>query len=185
MANRVRGKPSDLRTKRTDEKRVKFLARLAEGASVHAAATAAGIGRSTAYEWREAEPEFSKAWDDAVEAGTDALEDEAIRRARDGVDEPIFYQGEKCGLVRKYSDTLLIFMLKARRREKFAERPVRLRLPEIAGAQDVMKAQAATIEAMARGEITPDEAATIAGVLETKRKAIETAHPPGGASQET
>jgi hypothetical protein len=27
---------------------------------------------------------------------------------------------------------------------------------------------------MAEGEITPDEAATIAGVLESKRKAIET-----------
>jgi hypothetical protein len=162
------------RTKRIDQKRAKFLARLVEGASIHAAATAAGIGRTTAYEWRDAEPEFAAAWDEAVEAGTDALEDEAIRRARSGVDEPVYYQGEKVGVVRRYSDTLLIFMLKARRPDKFKERPVRLRLPDIASAQDILKAHAAAIEAMARGEITLAEAATIASVLETKRKAFET-----------
>ena len=85
----------------------------------------------------------------------------------------MFYRGEKCGLVRRYSDTLLIFMLKARRREKFVDRPVRLRLPEIGGAQDVLSALATTIKAMGLGEITPDEAATIAGVLDAKRRAIE------------
>ena len=39
-----------------------------------------------------------------METGTDGLEDEAVRRAKNG------------------SDTLLIFMLKARRPEKFKER---------------------------------------------------------------
>jgi hypothetical protein len=39
---------------------------------------------------------------------------------------------------------------------------------------DVLKAQAVAIQAMAAGEITPDEAATIAGVLDAKRRAIET-----------
>jgi len=48
-------------------------------------------------------------------------------------------------------------------------------MPPINTADDVLKAQAATIGAMANGHITPDEAATIAGVLEAKRKAIETA----------
>jgi hypothetical protein len=157
-----------------DEKRAKFLAKLAEGASIHAAAAAATIGRSTAYEWRDADPKFAKAWDDAVEAGTDALEDEAVRRAYSGTDELVFYQGQQCGVIRRYSDTLLIFMLKARRPEKFKERPVRLSLPEIASAADVLKAHAATIEAMGRGDITPAVAATVAGVLEAKRKAIET-----------
>ena len=92
------------RTKRMDEKRAKFLASLEEGNSIARAASDAGVGRSTAYEWRTAEPAFAKAWDDAVESGTDALEDEAIKRAKNG------------------SDTLLIFMLKGRRPEKFKER---------------------------------------------------------------
>jgi hypothetical protein len=38
----------------------------------------------------------------------------------------------------------------------------------------VLAALSSTVEAMAGGEITPDEAAVVAGVLETKRKAIET-----------
>lgn len=110
------------RTKRTADRKERFLAILTEGGSVKLAAGKAKIGRRTAYEWREKDAAFAAAWDEAVEAGTDALEDEALRRARDGVDEPVSYQGEQCGLVRKYSDTLLIFMLKARRPEKFKER---------------------------------------------------------------
>jgi hypothetical protein len=54
-------------------------------------------------------------------------------------------------------------------------RAIHLSMPPVDTADDVLKAQAATIGAMAKGHITPDEAATIAGVLEAKRKAIETA----------
>ena len=53
-------------------------------------------------------------------------------------------------------------------------RPVQLSMPSVETADDVLKAQAVMIQAMAAGEITPDEAATIAGVLDAKRKAIET-----------
>jgi hypothetical protein len=100
----------------------RFLDHLEETANVSAAAQLAGVGRRTMYERRDADPEFAAAWMQAVDRGTDALEDEAVRRAHEGVDEPVFYQGTKCGLVRKYSDTLLIFMLKARRPEKFKDR---------------------------------------------------------------
>ena len=53
-------------------------------------------------------------------------------------------------------------------------RPIRLSLPAINTSDDVLKAQAIAIKAMAAGDITPDEAVTIASVLEAKRKAIET-----------
>ena len=53
-------------------------------------------------------------------------------------------------------------------------RPVRLDLPDVATAAGLVAAQAAVIAAMAKGEITPDEAAAIAGVLEAQRRAIET-----------
>lgn len=109
------------RTKRTAEKEQILLDMLATGKSVYKAAAAAGIGRSTAYEWRDSDPEFKARWEEALEAGIDAMEDEAHRRAVEGVDEPVFYQGEVCGEVRKYSDTLLIFQLKARRPEKYRE----------------------------------------------------------------
>ena len=53
-------------------------------------------------------------------------------------------------------------------------KPVCFDLPLIEKAEDVSTALGAILMAMARGELTPDEAATIAGILETKRKAIET-----------
>ena len=65
---------------------------------------------------------FAAEWEDAVESGTDLMEDEMRRRAVEGVDEPKFHDGQICGYARRYSDTLLIFMLKARRPEKFKDR---------------------------------------------------------------
>lgn len=109
------------RTIRTPENEADFLDGLARTASVTAACEIAKIARASAYDWRDADPAFAAAWDAALVRGTDALEDEAIRRARLGVDEPVFYQGDECGTVTKYSDTLLIFMLKARRPEVFRE----------------------------------------------------------------
>ena len=53
-------------------------------------------------------------------------------------------------------------------------RPVNVNLPPISTAGDVLGAIGATIEAMAQGDLTPDEASVIAGVLEAKRQAIET-----------
>ena len=54
-------------------------------------------------------------------------------------------------------------------------RPVTFPLPPIATADDLVSAVGAVIGAMAEGTLTPDEAATVASVLELKRRAIETA----------
>lgn len=115
-------------TKATPEKEVndlakaQFIAALMDGATITVAAETAGIDRKTAYRWRESDADFGAAWDEALEAGTDRLEEEAIRRARDGVTKPVFQGGQEVGQVQEYSDTLLIFMLKARRPDKFRER---------------------------------------------------------------
>jgi hypothetical protein len=53
-------------------------------------------------------------------------------------------------------------------------RPIKIELPTVETMADVLKAQGVAIRAMADGEITPDEAATIASVLDAKRRAIET-----------
>ena len=111
------------RSKNTPEARAKFLAKLAESGSVAAAAQAAGVGRRTVYDWREGDgddaKQFARAWEEAWETGTDRLEDEAIRRAHDGTEEPVFYQGKVCGNVRRYSDKLIMFLLSSRRPEKY------------------------------------------------------------------
>jgi hypothetical protein len=53
-------------------------------------------------------------------------------------------------------------------------RPVVFDLPAIGTAADVANALGAIAGAMAAGELTPDEAGAVAGVLEAKRRAIET-----------
>jgi hypothetical protein len=109
------------RTKLTSEKETQFLHVLSETANVTRAAESIGMARGYMYELRDEDPEFKAQWNAAVEIGTDALEDEATRRATEGWDEPVFYQGAQCGLVRKFSDTLLIVQLKARRPARYRD----------------------------------------------------------------
>jgi hypothetical protein len=99
-----------------------FIERLRECANVSRAAKDAGINRRTAQRERLNSETFREAWDDAMEEAIDALEEEARRRAFEGVNEPVYYQGEQVGTVRKYSDTLTIFLLKGRRPEIYGDR---------------------------------------------------------------
>ncbi|MGO8867339.1 MAG: terminase [Alphaproteobacteria bacterium] len=109
-------------TKVTPEKRAQFIAALENGASVTKAARATRISRQEWYRTRKDDEAFAAAWDAAIEIGTDALEDEAVRRAVIGVRQPVFQGGKLVGYVRVHSDFLLNVLLKARRPEKFRER---------------------------------------------------------------
>jgi hypothetical protein len=73
------------------------------------------------YKRRRFDGAFRAAWDEATQLGTEALEYEALRRAYHGVEEPVFYRGVQCGSVTKYSDRLLMFLLKARDPAKYRE----------------------------------------------------------------
>ncbi len=53
-------------------------------------------------------------------------------------------------------------------------RPVRLNLPDIKTVEDVLRAFSAMLKAMSDAHITPDEASTVAGVLDQNRRALET-----------
>lgn len=86
------------------------------------ACKAVSIARQTAYEWRSEIPEFAEAWDRAMKVGVSALEDEAHRRAFDGIDKPIVHQGVVMSTCKEYSDTLAIFLLKAHAPDKYRER---------------------------------------------------------------
>jgi Family of unknown function (DUF5681) len=54
-------------------------------------------------------------------------------------------------------------------------RPVHLDLPTVRTASDVAEGISALMRAIASGELTPDEAATVAGIFELRRKSLETA----------
>lgn len=116
------------RTNRTPKKRASFLAELAVRGNVSDACAAADLGRTTVYEWRADDATFATEWDAALDQAADLMEREAYRRAVEGLDKPVFGSlgnnmgtGE-VGVIREYSDTLLIFLLKGARPEKFRER---------------------------------------------------------------
>lgn len=100
----------------------RFLVLLAETCNVTFSAKGAGVDPRTAHRRRRDNPEFAEAWEDAIEQGVEALEYEARRRALHGTEEPVFHQGLEVGTVRKYSDTLTIFLLKAHRPDVYRER---------------------------------------------------------------
>jgi hypothetical protein len=88
---------------------------------VTAAAATIGVSRTALYLLRDSDSSFAGLWDNAVEAGTDRLEDAALQRAVEGIEEPVFYRGQQVGTVRRYSDGLLIALLRARRPERFRD----------------------------------------------------------------
>lgn len=106
----------------TPQKKGKFLRALARTGSVPLAAKTAGLSVEPVLELREEDPAFAERWREAEELAGAALEAEARRRAVDGVEEPVFYQGQKVGVVRRYSDSLLGLLLRGNRPEKFRDR---------------------------------------------------------------
>ena len=101
----------------------KFLESFAVTGNITEACAVAGIKRRRLiYEWQEHDDQFAAAFREAEITATEVLETEARRRAADGVEEPVYHQGVVVGTVKKYSDTLLIFLLKARAPEKYRER---------------------------------------------------------------
>jgi len=110
------------RVKRTAKLDNRFFGAMAAGQTVSAAALVAGYSRRAVYDWRVAEEPFSDRWNEAVDMAIERIEEEADRRAVEGTLEPVFYQGFECGQVRRYSDTLLIFRLKALNPQKYRER---------------------------------------------------------------
>ncbi len=60
------------------------------------------------------DPYFEEAWREAEAEFVSKLEDELHRRAVEGVTEVQFFQGQPCGQVQRYSDTLLALAIKRR-----------------------------------------------------------------------
>jgi len=99
----------------TDKKFGLFLDYLIECGNVHDAARQADLTTKQIRKFRRANPSAERAFQEALDMGTDAIEAELHRRAVAGVMEPIFYKGRRVNTVRKKSDVLLMFLLKSRR----------------------------------------------------------------------
>lgn len=120
------------RNARRERQKALFIAALRERGVVRYAVEAIkpAVTRQTVYEWRDADEQFAQEWESALEDATDCMEQEAFRRAVEGVDRVV-----TCGkgvvfdpdtgrpmYERHYSDTLLAKMLSANRPAKYRER---------------------------------------------------------------
>jgi hypothetical protein len=111
-----------------------YLTAYRQTGNASAAAKLAGINRDTPYKFAERHPDhpFSDEWRQAHVEAVEALELVARQRAMEGLNEPVFgnlrgEQGQNLGTgivghVRRPSDTLLIFLLKAMKPEVYRER---------------------------------------------------------------
>lgn len=117
-----KGKAAKPRPTSAHLKKRALLAAFAEGGTILHACRAVGVGRRTHYGWMASDPAYAEAFADAREQAADALEAEARRRAVEGVEEPVYQGGKQVGTIRRYSDTLLIFLLKGARPEKYRDR---------------------------------------------------------------
>jgi hypothetical protein len=107
------------RTKLTNHARADFLRVLRETGNISMAARRIGMSRRYLYQVKARDEALSQACDDAVAEAADALYGEARRRPVEGVAEPLIIRGKVCGEIRRYSDRLLEFLLKAHRPEKY------------------------------------------------------------------
>lgn len=104
---------------RRDQKR--WLEAYAKVGVIAYACRTAKVGRQTVYDWIERYPDFVAAMREAEQVAVELMEDEVHRRAVRGTLSPVYYRGEVVGHVREFSDTLLMFYLKARRPDVYRE----------------------------------------------------------------
>ena len=96
-----------------------FLAAYAACGNLTDAARSIGCDRRSHYDWLKSDPTYQQRYQEAHSEACDRLRSEARRRAVEGSEEPVYYQGVECGRIRKYSDTLLIFLMKGAMPQEF------------------------------------------------------------------
>lgn len=158
---------SDARLALIPEYKEKICELLRSGLFVSEIAQELNIGVRSIRLWRESDKQFDSDYSDAESHATDSLEKEAVRRAKSGVLEPVISAGKvvmdpddptKPLMIRKYSDSLMMFLLKGKRREVYGDkREVDAKVGiDVVGAKDSLAnkfaAAAATAVAIDSGE---------------------------------
>ena len=100
----------------------RFLAAFAASASVIQAARWAKLSRQAHYNWMKDDPTYPERFERVKAQAARTLEDEAVRRAHEGLRREIRYKGRVVGHEIEYSDTLMLALLKANSPEKFRDR---------------------------------------------------------------
>lgn len=105
----------------TRKRQAEFLALIAMGWAVNHAAKRVGIIKQTVYALRDRDEGFAAAYIEAKKEKVENLEQEAYQRAM-GREEIIVGKNGEEHIVKKYSDLLMIFLLKAEKPDKYREK---------------------------------------------------------------
>lgn len=107
-----------------------FLAALAknQNLSISKAAAMIGIDRGKHYEWMAKDEKYAQQYKKVKEQIGDILEETAFKRAVEGWEEPVFYEGSICGYIRKFSDGILTKMLAAYLPERYREKQAEINI---------------------------------------------------------
>ena len=102
----------------TPKKQKDFLDILSQIGSITKACEHVKISRNSFYNFRKKNKKFAEEWEEAEKRGVDGLIEEARRRAY-GTEELLLYDKERkeVKIRSKYSDNLLMFLIKAKRPE--------------------------------------------------------------------
>lgn len=122
------------------KQRAKILQKLAEGFSCKRAATAAGLHRTTLIKWRHEDSDFDEACAEAIEQGTDEVEDIALNQARKG------------------NGIVTMFLLNARRPDKYKRNAQGNEAPQVSFTLNIGNSvqPALDVSKTIRGDLLPE-----------------------------
>lgn len=122
-----RTKAIEAKKKTMLRKQQAFLRAYMIGGTVKSAVEATGYTRTVHDQWLFDCPDYRAAYLEAKEHVADMLEEEAIKRARQGTQKLVLYKGDPIKFKGKYlyetthSDSLMMFLLKGLRPERYRE----------------------------------------------------------------
>jgi len=151
-----------------------FIACMRDTGNVRESCDAAGITRTSAYNQRKADEEFAAMWDEAMEDAADSLEQEARRRAQEGVRKMKFLRdgtpiiNPETGtpyIEHEYSDRLMEFLLKGARPDKFRDAKPVAPDPDAGGKKSMTDAELAVETARLLAVLRERQAEALEGAL--------------------
>lgn len=150
------------------ERQAAFLRALSATHSVSEAAKSVGRSRQSAYRLRsrlKGQP-FDLAWEVAFHHSYDVLAHTALERALNGVEVPVFFQGEQVGSYRRFDERLTVALLA---RFTMGSNPAFGRLGPAAERHardfEALLAKLESGEAVATGALRPEDPGEFDGVM--------------------
>jgi len=110
---------------RLPKRRRDFLKAFAETLNIAESARRVDRDSDVHYYWLQTDPRYAECFEAVKAAAVQSLEDEAVRRAKNGVLVPVVSAGKVVAYARKYSDSLMIKLLQRFKPEAYKDRSCR------------------------------------------------------------